>query len=246
MQPRNPNHASRPHLPADFVKAIVFLLVLANLIFYAFSAGYLGQTVNPDAGRLTNQVAPESIRIVSRGEAPTAKATPPEPVPAATPDAAPASAEAPICLRWEALANADADRLESMLRDQFAGLTSSRQSEATEGSGWWVFIAAQASKADAEKKAAELRQLGVTDYFIIQDTGPNRYAISLGIFSGQKGANERLAELKAKGVRSARTAARPGKETSNRIEVRGPAGEKSRLLSLGNQLLPGNPAQDCP
>ena len=54
------------------MKALVFLLVLANLLFYAFGAGYFGRPDNPDAGRVEQQVAPERMRIVSRGEAPGA------------------------------------------------------------------------------------------------------------------------------------------------------------------------------
>ena len=52
------------------MKVLVFLLVLANLLFYAFSAGYLGRPDNPDAGRVGQQILPERMRIVSRGEAP--------------------------------------------------------------------------------------------------------------------------------------------------------------------------------
>ena len=34
------------------MKALVFLLVLANLLFYAFSSGYFGHSDNPDAARI--------------------------------------------------------------------------------------------------------------------------------------------------------------------------------------------------
>jgi hypothetical protein len=52
------------------VKVLVFLLVLGNLLFYAFSAGYLGHPDNPDAARVDQQITPERLRVVSRGEAP--------------------------------------------------------------------------------------------------------------------------------------------------------------------------------
>ena len=55
---------------------------------------------------------------------------------------------------------------------------------------------------DDHTLAPELRQLGITDYFVILD-GPNRFAISLGVYSSEKGGQERLAEVKEKGVRSA-------------------------------------------
>ena len=62
------------------MKTIVFLLVLANLLFYAFGAGYFGRPDNPDAVRLEKQVLPERMRIVSRGEAPVVPAKAAEPV----------------------------------------------------------------------------------------------------------------------------------------------------------------------
>ena len=70
------------------MKALVFLLVLANLLFYAFGAGYFGRPDNPDAGRVEQQVAPERMRIVSRGEAPGAPPVKPE---QAAPNGAPAT-----------------------------------------------------------------------------------------------------------------------------------------------------------
>ena len=58
------------------MKVLVFLLLLGNLLFYAFSTGYLGHPDNPDAGRVDQQITPERLRIVSRGEAPSAAANP--------------------------------------------------------------------------------------------------------------------------------------------------------------------------
>ena len=46
----------------------VFLLVLANLLLFAWAQGYLGKSGNPDAQRVAQQVLPEQLRIVSRGE----------------------------------------------------------------------------------------------------------------------------------------------------------------------------------
>src|SRR3990167_4112623 len=68
------------HEQADPVKALVFLLVLANLLFYAFGAGYFGRPDNPDAGRVEQQILPERMRIAARGDAPALPAKAPEPV----------------------------------------------------------------------------------------------------------------------------------------------------------------------
>lgn len=67
-----------------------------------------------------------------------------------------------------------------------------------------VYIPAQDNRAGAEKKAAELKNLGVDDFFIIQDDTPLQWGISLGVFKTEEAARKHLADLTKKGVRSAR------------------------------------------
>lgn len=241
------------------MKFVVFVLVLANLLFYAFSAGYLGHPDNPDAGRVGQQILPERMRIVSRGEAPAAPVKEESPAPAAaevTPAAAtgdaapeaPAAAAAdnpPLCLAWDQLSAADADRLAAVLAGKFADFKVSRRLIVTEGNGWWVFMPPLANKAEADKKAGELKQLAVNDFFVVQD-GPSRLAISLGVFSTEKAAQDHLAVLKAKGVRSARVGPRPGKDSTVRLQAQGPATGKDDLLAAVSKILPKAAVEDCP
>lgn len=240
------------------MKVLVFLLVLFNLLFYAFGAGYFGRSENPDAVRLDKQVLPERMKIVSRGEAPVAKAA--EPVKPAEPEA-PAKGEAApaddggkaaakpvppptICLAWEHLAVSDADKVGALLAAKFGEFKTTRHVVGGESNGWWVFIPPQAGKAEADKKAGELRQLEVTDYFIVQE-GPNRFAISLGVFSSEKGGQERLAELKDKGVRSARLSPRPGKDGTVSLQASGPATARAALLDAVAKAVPKAGGQAC-
>lgn len=225
------------------MKALVFLLVLGNLLFYAFASGYFGHPDNPDGERVAQQVKPERIRIISRGEAPAA-AVPTEAPPAETPKPEAAVEAAPVCLLWERLPVADADRLAALLADKFGDFKLVRQAHPGEGNGWWVYIPPLASKADAEKKAAELRGLGVADYFLIQE-GPNRFAISLGIFSSEKGGQERMSELKNKGVRSAHLTQRPGKDGSVTLRATGPAGAQAGLIATLGEIFPKIATETC-
>jgi hypothetical protein len=237
------------------LKTIVFLLVLANVMFYAFTEGYLGRPEHPDSGRVAQQVTPERMRIVSRGEVPaaqvpTALVVEPvvEPAPAkpaessvemkevVKPVAEPLvveskkpAVEANVCLVWEQLSVVDAERINGVLAGKFSNYKVSRQVAGGEGNGWWVYIPPLAGKPEADKKASELKGFGVTDYFIIPD-GPNRFAISLGIFTAEKGGQERLAELKDKGVRSARLTPRPGKDGTVSLEASGPQSTRDALL----------------
>lgn len=234
------------------MKVLVFLLVLGNLLFYAFTAGYFGHSDNPDAGRVGQQLVPERLRIVSRGEAPAVSApskpelpTPPvvegdvakpggapeaESKPEAPKEAATEKPEAPVCVAWRQLTPAEADKVAAMMGKRFAEFKLSRKMVAAEGNGWWVYIPSLPGKAEADRKAGELRDLGVTDFFIVQD-GPSRHAISLGIFSSEKGGSDRLAELRAKGVRSAVFGPRPSKETVVVLQVRGPAAQKAAVIA---------------
>lgn len=246
------------------MKALVFLLVLANLLFYAFGAGYFGRLDNPDAGRVEHQVSPERMRIVSRGEAPAGPAKAAEPVKEEVP--APAAAEAPppvvakeevakeelakpveipsVCLAWDHLSVADADRLAEVVANKFKDFKVTRRVVAAEGNGWWVHIPPQASKVEVDKKAGELRDLEITDFFVVQE-GASRYAISLGVFSSEKGAQDRLAELKGKGVRSARVAPRPGKDSSVKLLATGPATDKKGLIAAAGKVAPKADALLC-
>jgi hypothetical protein len=237
------------------MKTFVFLLILGNLMFYAYSEGYLGTPENPDAARVASQVEPERIRIVSRDQEPplpAANGKAKEAVaaagePAALPSAAePASAvDGKVCLAWDSLPAADADRLNTLVASRFPDFRIERRLESGESGGWWIYITPQANKGEADKKASELRQLGVTDYFVIQD-GPNRFAISLGVFSGEKGGQDRLAELKAKGVRSARLMQRPGKDGTISLLAEGPAAGQAALLGALNGNLAKPVVRDCP
>lgn len=219
------------------MRLLVFLLVLANLLAYVIGAGYFGRPDHPDAARLTQQVAPERVRIVSRGEAPATRPAPPPAEPEAV---------APTCLRWRGLDAAEASTLSRLLGERHPGFALDKATRPDEGKGWWVFIPAAVNRAEAEKKAAELRQLGVTDYFILPDNNPNRLAISLGIFSTEKGAQERLTELRGKGVRSARLMPRPGQAPRFDVEARGPLPERDALLATISEALPRLNAEDCP
>lgn len=248
------------------MKVLVFLLVLGNLLFYAFTAGYFGRPDNPDAGRVDQQITPERLRVVSRGEAPSSAAKPepapetvaakPETTPAPAPEESVAKAEpvkdavadkpdtTPICLAWRQLTVAEADKVAALMGKRFADYKLNRKIVAGESSGWWVYIPSLPGKAEADKKAGELRDLGITDFFIVQE-GASRHAISLGIFSSEKGGNDRLAELKAKGVRSAVIGPRPSKDTFVSLQLKGPGDKKAAVIAAVADAIQKNEALAC-
>ena len=72
-----------------------------------------------------------------------------------------------------------------------------------EASGYWVYIPPLKSRNEAEKSARALKELGVTDYSVVQEQTQWRNAISLGIFRSDEAAKAFLASLEKKGVTGA-------------------------------------------
>lgn len=133
----------------------------------------------------------------------TAAPAPAAPAPAAT--AAPAAAPAFACTEIGPFDSGDARRFEVRLAALDLGERRTRQAiPAQDVTSWLVNIPPQASREAAERKAAELRNLGVTDFYIMNGDSPLRNAISLGAFKTETGAQNLLAQLTKQGVHTAR------------------------------------------
>lgn len=213
------------------MRVAVFLLVLANLLFVVWMRGYLGTPVNPDARRIEQQLLSDQVVIVSRGE-------PPRPTNRKDDAEKPSDRKnGETCQLWSDLASVDADQLEKLLAEKFAAYKAIRSTVA-ENSGYWVFIPPLASKEEVSRKTAELQQLGVQDFFVVQASGPNQLAISLGTYRTEEAANAGLEVLRAKGVKSARMAERKSKPPFSALEIRGPEGQAEALREAIVALLP--------
>ena len=218
------------------MRLLVFLLVAANLAFFAWTQGYLGEPENPDALRLAQQLKADQLRVLSRDEAP--KSAPP-------PAAAAAKPAPDKCLVWGGLTAATAEQVESMLVERFAGLRRTRH-VVPEASSWWIFIPPLASTVDADKDAGELKRLGAPEFFVVQEPGPNRFAISLGIWASEPAAEERLALLRGKGVKSAKVARRTVISPEQvSLEAAGPAPMLEEAREAVQQRLPDIKTVDC-
>jgi hypothetical protein len=216
------------------VRALFLFLVAANLAFFAWTTYLAPPETGRDPRPLARQIAPERLPIVpAAGEEPT-KAQARAPGPAA-----------PVCLEWGGFAPAEAARAAEALAPLALGerLTERRSAETA---GWWVFIPPQANRQAAQKKAAELKALGVDDYFIVQEEGPSRWAVSLGIFSSEQAAQSRLEALKGRGVRSAQVGARETPVQKVWYQVRGAEGAQLARLKELAAGFPGTELRDCP
>lgn len=77
-------------------------------------------------------------------------------------------------------------------------------------SGYWVYMPPLKNQAEVQRKIAQLKNLGVTDYFVVQE-GEWQRAISLGVFRTEHAAENYLASLRKQGVRTARVGERMSK-----------------------------------
>ena len=187
------------------MRALFLLLVLANLVFFAYAqVTREGTGVENRIPQL--QITPEKIKLLKALDGPAAEKprTPGKSIPPAPPKVAGAAA---ACLEWGVLAGPDVGRAETAL----ARLElSSDQVErtVTDATGYWVYMPPLKTKADVDRKVRELKKLGITEFFVVQDAGQWRNAISLGIFRTEEAARGFLAELRKRGVRSAVTGRR--------------------------------------
>lgn len=185
------------------MRALFLVLLLANIGFFAWWR-YLSPPETPaDPTPLARQIEPEKLKVV----APSALPPPAAPKPLAAVPPAPAAPVALKCIEWGSFTLTDTPRAEKALEPLALGVRlGQRRTEET--ASWWVYISSQKSRQGALRKAEELRQLGVGEYFIMQEEGPQRWALSLGVFRSEEAAQARLAALRQKGVRTAQVGER--------------------------------------
>src|SRR5574343_1537709 len=104
------------------MRILVFLLVGANLVFFAWTQGYLGSRDSPDAVRLTQQLEADKLLVLSRDEPPV----PAKPEKVAATEKAADRKIVEKCLAWS-LPQADAERVDACLATNHADLKRKRK-----------------------------------------------------------------------------------------------------------------------
>jgi hypothetical protein len=204
------------------LRFVFWSLLFLNAIVFAYAKGLLGTNtageeerarIKPqlEAARLTllsneqAEAAKPASAAAAEASAPAAAEAAPAAPQAPTPAAAAAPAKPLACIDVGTFSSGEARRFESRLASLKLGERQSRQSVyAQDVTSYLVNIPPQASKEAADRKAAELRELGVTNFFIMQGESPLKWAISLGVFKTESGAQTLLAQLNKQGVHSAR------------------------------------------
>lgn len=224
------------------MKWLFILLLVANAAF----GGYVWlreHAPNPDAQLARLQMNADQVRIIPAPERPA-------PVVAQAPQPASVVAQAPApgaCLEWGSFGGGELARAQAAI-DRLSLGERVRKVDVAVTAGYWVYIPPQKSGAAMERKSAELKALGVADYFPVTEANRWRHAISLGIFRSEEGAKKYLAMLRGKGVRSAVIGRRDQRVTQAAFLVRGPSEEESASLVVLKSEFPGSElrALECP
>jgi hypothetical protein len=227
------------------VRTVFFLLLFANLGFLAWT--YFGADhASTEAQLMEQQLNPQAIQLLSAEQlavlaAERAKQQASE---RAKPPPPPPKAAVAACLELGAFSPGEVRRVQQALEPLALGARLS-QRRAEEIANYWVFMPPQGSRQAANRKSAELRKLGVEDFFIVQEDPKFQFAISLGVFKTEEAAQARLAELRTKGVRTARVGPRETSVQKVYFIVREvPEALASRLNEL-RQGFPGSELREC-
>ena len=217
------------------MRALFLIIVLANVAFFVWARYVAPPEAAADPLPVGRQLEPEKLKVVSPAEVAALSARPP-------------AAAAPValkCLEWGSFALADVPHAQSALEPLGLGgrLTQRRTDDAA---SWWVFIPPQPNRPAALKKAAELKALAIDDYFIVQDEGPNRWALSLGVFRTEEAAQARLAALRDQGVRSAQVGPRETAAPKVWFQMKGVDTALQARVNEIARAVEGTELRECP
>lgn len=194
-----------------FFRLLALLLVLANVVFYAWAQGYLGEfDENHEPHRFDQQLQADKLRVI-RGD-----------------QASVAALDEVGCRLVSGLNSVDAEALK--LAAEAAGAVA-KFIPLAEPTLYLVLIGDLANQAAADKKGAELKRFGVKEFSTAELEG-GKQEIILGSFKIENDAKEFLAGLEKLRIKSAQLERREAPSLKVRVEARARASVLQRLPSL--------------
>jgi hypothetical protein len=172
------------------MRLVFLILLLVNAVAFGYIRFVEGRDSAGSQLQLL-QIAPEKIKLLKAG-APTPGGR--------DKNAASRPQPALVCLEWGSFSAEDAARAAGALAMLALG---DKVSQRDAGDSYWVYIPPLKTKAEVDKKVADVKALGIADFYVVQDNDQWKSAISLGMFKSEEAATNFLAQLKQKGVRSA-------------------------------------------
>lgn len=196
------------------MKKVFFVVLLVNLLLLAFLRW--GGSLTHDSASLSPPLLPDQIKLLGFSPPP-----PPSPVlPASSPsseevdvsesvsaqasnaDTTNESAKTVACMEWGEFSGADLASAKERLATLKLGSRIQKR-EVEHSIGYWVYIPPLKSRTQVSSKIAQLKKLGIHEFFIVNEKGKWQNAISLNVFKTKALARKFLTHLKSKGVHSA-------------------------------------------
>ena len=195
-------------------RVIFWLALLLNLGLLAYLLW--GSRLMQDNGLQQPPLNPEQIKVLgfSLPAPPSAVLPVSAPAPGTSPvqaspvlAAASSPASSPVaspaaCLEWGEFSGTDLARANDRLGELKLGANLARR-EVEHSIGYWVYIPPPKKRAELDAKIAQLKKLGIKEFFVVQEKGKWHDAISLNIFKTEDMAKKFLDRLRSKGVKSA-------------------------------------------
>lgn len=197
------------------MRLLVLLLLLLNVGLFAYFN--MGQFA-PAPVNASREINPEKLIILNQqalDAMPDKQATTTEAAPAPASIPAVSDLAASTCYKWGNFTKTNLPAAQVVLARLGLQNEVKQEEVATEESRFWVYYPPLKSAELAQKKASEIKALGVDELYIVQDT-QWRNAISFGIFQDEQLASGLLNDLHTKGVKNATKALRStGKSLSS-------------------------------
>jgi hypothetical protein len=187
--------------------------------------------------RLERQLLPEQIHLLSASQLQALNEASREPAPAKV-------SEVLACLEVGNFVLSELPLFEGKLRQLALGNRQSR-TNVIDVATHMVYIPSMGSKENADKKAAELRRLGLTDFYIVQDQSSLRWGISLGVFKTEEAAKAHLVTMTGKGVRSAKTGPRTVSSSKFSFQLRALSVDEKARFDLIKLDFPNQETRNC-
>ncbi len=210
------------------MKWLFGLLLLASLAFFAFMQWGL------DGFGDNKNLQPQPPLLAEKIKLLPAITTSASSVP---PTALPAVQAAAACMEWGDFSGNDLARVTAALSALKLGdnLTQ-RQIEHT--IGYWVYLPPPNNSAEVVKEVAQIKKLGLSEYFIIQEEGKWQNAISLGVFKTAEAAHNFRDSVRAKGLESAKVGERTSKRLFTVFVLKDPGAEAMAKITIMQKDFP--------
>ena len=200
------------------MKRLFLFLLLLNLLFAGVAQ--LAANGNGEADSDHQPLNSDKIQIVADAGAPAVTENK-------------TVAEAPrVCLEWGVFSGSSVEQAQAALKTLNLGEGKLTQLNVEETNRYWVYVPPLKSKAEAEKKIAEFKKMGINDVLLILAEGKWQYAISLGVFATEDASVKYLAQLQKKGVKSAKSGGRQHETGEVKFQIRDVSEDMATKLTL--------------